>query len=135
MILCLIVIFFLMIRRPPRSTRTDTLFPYTTLFRSRCPSRRRGPRYRRGAPREPSSAPPSARRQGSRWGSVAGCRRYRELAPSASRRGSFSFRDSQLPDHSWPSRPLVLPFPALDPVGLTPCFAATPLAPKPHLPQ
>src|SRR3546814_12620112 len=29
-----------MIRRPPRSTRTDTLFPYTTLFRSvefRCP--------------------------------------------------------------------------------------------------
>src|SRR3546814_17930789 len=29
-----LVIFFLMIRRPPRSTRTDTLFPYTTLFRS-----------------------------------------------------------------------------------------------------
>src|SRR3546814_3442140 len=28
------LIFFLMIRRPPRSTRTDTLFPYTTLFRS-----------------------------------------------------------------------------------------------------
>src|SRR3546814_17486542 len=28
--------FFLMIRRPPRSTRTDTLFPYTTLFRSFC---------------------------------------------------------------------------------------------------
>src|SRR3546814_13439746 len=31
---CFIRIFFLMIRRPPRSTRTDTLFPYTTLFRS-----------------------------------------------------------------------------------------------------
>src|SRR3546814_10716282 len=30
----LIMFFFLMIRRPPRSTRTDTLFPYTTLFRS-----------------------------------------------------------------------------------------------------
>src|SRR3546814_782120 len=30
----LFVIFFLRIRRPPRSTRTDTLFPYTTLFRS-----------------------------------------------------------------------------------------------------
>src|SRR3546814_13901716 len=29
-----VVFFFLMIRRPPRSTRTDTLFPYTTLFRS-----------------------------------------------------------------------------------------------------
>src|SRR3546814_19434507 len=27
-------VFFLSIRRPPRSTRTDTLFPYTTLFRS-----------------------------------------------------------------------------------------------------
>src|SRR3546814_6109753 len=26
--------FFLMIRRPPRSTRTDTLLPYTTLFRA-----------------------------------------------------------------------------------------------------
>src|SRR3546814_15239219 len=29
--------FFLMIRRPPRSTRTDTLVPYTTLFRSHRP--------------------------------------------------------------------------------------------------
>src|SRR3546814_8570181 len=32
--LCFMFFFFLMIRRPPRSTRTDTLFPYTTLFRS-----------------------------------------------------------------------------------------------------
>src|SRR3546814_6096229 len=32
--LCFVFFFFLMIRRPPRSTRTDTLFPYTTLFRS-----------------------------------------------------------------------------------------------------
>src|SRR3546814_5087965 len=31
----MLFVFFLMIRRPPRSTRTDTLFPYTTLFRSR----------------------------------------------------------------------------------------------------
>src|SRR3546814_11606804 len=31
-----LVFFFLSIRRPPRSTRTDTLFPYTTLFRSLC---------------------------------------------------------------------------------------------------
>src|SRR3546814_12791183 len=30
-----LLFFFLMIRLPPRSTRTDTLFPYTTLFRSR----------------------------------------------------------------------------------------------------
>src|SRR3546814_19754513 len=38
LIVTLLVLFFvfcfLMIRRPPRSTRTDTLFPYTTLFRS-----------------------------------------------------------------------------------------------------
>src|SRR3546814_15707881 len=32
-----VFVFFLMIRRPPRSTRTDTLFPYTTLFRSAAP--------------------------------------------------------------------------------------------------
>src|SRR3546814_18501371 len=43
-LLCVLVLFFffLRIRRPPRSTRTDTLFPYTTLFRSR----RRAPRRR-----------------------------------------------------------------------------------------
>src|SRR3546814_8877354 len=35
-----------MIRRPPRSTRTDTLFPYTTLFRSAGAGwRRRGARF------------------------------------------------------------------------------------------
>src|SRR3546814_15609775 len=28
------IVFFLVLRRPPRSIRTDTLFPYTTLFRS-----------------------------------------------------------------------------------------------------
>src|SRR3546814_17531601 len=31
------LVFFLLIRLPPRSTRTDTLFPYTTLFRARLP--------------------------------------------------------------------------------------------------
>src|SRR3546814_13890212 len=35
------LLFVLMIRRPPRSTRTDTLFPYTTLFRS--PERKADP--------------------------------------------------------------------------------------------
>src|SRR3546814_5882134 len=35
--------FFLIIRRPPRSTRTDTLFPYTTLFRSVTINRIAGP--------------------------------------------------------------------------------------------
>src|SRR3546814_20213801 len=42
----LLFVFFLMIRRPPRSTRTDTLFPYTTLFRS--------PRGFRAVPADPS---------------------------------------------------------------------------------
>src|SRR3546814_14074717 len=31
---CFYIFFYLLFRRPPRSTRTDTLFPYTTLFRS-----------------------------------------------------------------------------------------------------
>src|SRR3546814_14607223 len=35
------LVFFLMIRRPPRSTRTDTLLPYTTLFRSHVVVRQR----------------------------------------------------------------------------------------------
>src|SRR3546814_2432182 len=45
--------FFLMIRRPPRSTRTDTLCPYTTLFRS----------HRARAVRPDAAAAPSARRR------------------------------------------------------------------------
>src|SRR3546814_5815899 len=54
-----------MIRRPPRSTRTDTLFPYTTLFRS------------------PAASPPTGRRQGSRRrpGSIS-----RRSAPKGRRR-------------------------------------------------
>src|SRR3546814_9927553 len=48
----LFVFFFLMIRRPPRSTRTDTLFPYTTRFRSDGGQQRRGRRQpRRAFPR------------------------------------------------------------------------------------
>src|SRR3546814_17005261 len=41
-----LIFFFLMRLRPPISTRTDTLFPYTTLFRS-MPGRGDRPRYRR----------------------------------------------------------------------------------------
>src|SRR3546814_9781669 len=47
-----------MIRRPPRSTRTDTLFPYTTLFRSRACGRAAGP--------VPGSSPPRPRARRSR---------------------------------------------------------------------
>src|SRR3546814_9030846 len=53
-------IVFLMIRRPPRSTRTDTLFPYTTLFRS---SGRKAVHWSGG-----SNLRPSARRGGNRPG-------------------------------------------------------------------
>src|SRR3546814_15065105 len=38
----IVLCFFLMRRRPPRSTRTDTLFPYTTLFRSKYDTGGRG---------------------------------------------------------------------------------------------
>src|SRR3546814_6720772 len=51
-----------MIRRPPRSTRTDTLFPYSTLFRSAAaafraapPGRRRGDGDRRGDAAQPGA--------------------------------------------------------------------------------
>src|SRR3546814_3883471 len=62
------VFFFLMIRRPPRSTRTDTLFPYTTLFRSPPGSSRRRAR----------PSPPSPR-----W--TGRCRRVRGGVDSTSR--------------------------------------------------
>src|SRR3546814_8658327 len=51
-------IFVLMIRRPPRSTRTDTLFPYTTLFRSD-----RGPPRARTASRVRHRGHPVLRRR------------------------------------------------------------------------
>src|SRR3546814_9004510 len=57
-----------MIRRPPRSTRTDTLFPYTTLFRSARVTKDR-PHGRRPSPHGPSGdrpTPGGRRRSGSR---------------------------------------------------------------------
>src|SRR3546814_18502544 len=61
--------FFLMRRRPPRSTLTDTLFPYTTLFRSE-PARRKGyPAARCPAHRQHGGGHPqrhSDRRRGER---------------------------------------------------------------------
>src|SRR3546814_1238084 len=46
-----------MIRRPPRSTRTDTLFPYTTLFRSTPPPRSSSPPAPIPSPMPPRSPP------------------------------------------------------------------------------
>src|SRR3546814_9441324 len=54
-----------MIRRPPRSTRTDTLFPYTTLFRSRVRSDQLSaePAHRRAdAPADQQSNPEPSKR-------------------------------------------------------------------------
>src|SRR3546814_6561355 len=57
-----------MIRRPPRSTRTDTLFPYTTLFRSLDRGRPgRTQALQRVADRQ-SAARPQAQRRGQRRG-------------------------------------------------------------------
>src|SRR3546814_9446150 len=61
--------FFLMIRRPPRSTRIDTLFPYTTLFRSNRSSGRRGPptrdcRARSAGPSRRGATPSSSSHAG-----------------------------------------------------------------------
>src|SRR3546814_14396600 len=64
--------FFLMIRRPPRSTRTDTLFPYTTLFRSRAHARRL--RRRRG-PEQDRALPPRPARRAQRRGVLRAHRR------------------------------------------------------------
>src|SRR3546814_20976201 len=97
--------FFLKIRRPPRSTRTDTLVPYTTLFRSddRAADRggrkrdpqRRAPRHgdagaadRRGGPSGLPLRPPRHRRQRRRK------RRLRRERPRHRR------RDSRLPRRS-----------------------------------
>src|SRR3546814_9202931 len=57
-------LFFFIILRPPRSTRTDTLFPYTTLFRSPSSAcRRKSPEtLGRAQPPEPTYLPPCTRK-------------------------------------------------------------------------
>src|SRR3546814_12216699 len=63
--------FFLMILRPPRSTRTDTLFPYTTLFRRDRPGR--APRRHPGDCRGEAPRHPRQRRRGGRRAPAAAC--------------------------------------------------------------
>src|SRR3546814_5113247 len=53
-----------MIRRPPRSTHTDTLFPYTTLFRSTCRSTQQSSRRLDSIAGMPFTGMPSAQRGG-----------------------------------------------------------------------
>src|SRR3546814_5003394 len=71
-----------MIRRPPRSTRTDTLFPYTTLFRS--PARPEPPARRR-RPRQPAAAAPVGKHH--RRGEAAGAGRAAADRRTAQRAG------------------------------------------------
>src|SRR3546814_11195109 len=77
-----------MIRRPPRSTRTDTLFPYTTLFRSRPRLLRRG---------QPTSWPKPPRRSGRCAGSHhPNCHRARRRWRREDRAG-FHWREQAAP--------------------------------------
>src|SRR3546814_9562113 len=87
--MCLSVfVFFLMIRRPPRSTRTDTLFPYTTLFRS---AQWPGSKY--GLPLIPAIAGPRIMT----WGQTAGSQKAG--ASHADRWGSAGKAEAPSPGH------------------------------------
>src|SRR3546814_3585559 len=76
-----------MIRRPPRSTRTDTLFPYTTLFRSA------GRRHRRRGPTPELRVRP---RGGLRLGDRHGCARFR----GGPRTGAGQYRAHRSEEHT-----------------------------------
>src|SRR3546814_16061919 len=69
--MCVVCVFFLMKRLPPRSTRTDTLFPYTTLFRSgqghgEATQSRQGRRKREGKEGQAKRGGEAAARSGER---------------------------------------------------------------------
>src|SRR3546814_9900279 len=89
-----------MIRRPPRSTRTDTLFPYTTLFRSRgTPDLHRAHRtVRHGQKLDParSAAPPCR--------SLSRARRLGRGAPSARAAQGHSLESDLAQDQPRPAR-------------------------------
>src|SRR3546814_9253855 len=75
--------FFLMIRRPPRSTRTDTLFPYTTLFRSALHGAAVRARFRTGEAADSRAALPRAAGAGRPTGAVARSRWFPAHHPHA----------------------------------------------------
>src|SRR3546814_4217925 len=87
------IFLFIMERRPPRSTRTDTLLPYTTLFRSRehgVAHTRRRPR-RRGLGAAGADGLPG-RPHSSRWPAGAVERHHAEPAARCRRRGAGAGR-------------------------------------------
>src|SRR3546814_1075536 len=97
-------LFFLMILRPPRSTRTDTLFPYTTLFRSRAGRAPRG--WNGGPPRIPLPgggqplAGPDARGDGARRQQPARHGLQRTHRGNGSRHGRQDRDVPGAPDHA-----------------------------------
>src|SRR3546814_1779435 len=95
-----------MIRRPPRSTRTDTLFPYTTLFRS---AHGVGPgrqlRLQQGL--RPALERLQPVRQGLRGGD------QQERLPLHARRAALGAADGQLPLLTHPEAPMLLHVPAI----------------------
>src|SRR3546814_4358847 len=109
-----IFFFFLMIRRPPRSTRTDTLFPYTTLFRStrshraksRCPSGQAFSRWvsrlrstrTETEERPPSTPKPTSAQSGVRPPSTLRRRRFRLVATEVGDRAAPAFGGARLAD-------------------------------------
>src|SRR3546814_3515728 len=74
-------VFFLMIRRPPISTRTDTLFPYTTLFRSRRRRARRRGRDQASSPTVDRTSPPAVSVRSSSPGCTSAGDRTRRPSP------------------------------------------------------
>src|SRR3546814_18968665 len=80
--MCYFAFVFLMIRRPPRSTRTDTLFPYTTLFRSLFLSNR--------AHSHVDPAPAKGKCEGEDWGGAVA---ISHLLPAPVPRPIFAPRD------------------------------------------
>src|SRR3546814_2170978 len=92
------VFFFLMIRRPPRSTRSDTRFPYTTLFRAR-----RAGADRRGVGAGAVAEGSARQMEGVRQGHRAGRERQERLshpdpvAPAGKAGGDARGRAAALP--------------------------------------
>src|SRR3546814_10174588 len=87
-------VLFLMIRRPPRSTRTDTLFPYTTLFRSRA-----APDVRRHRRLSPVAARGLARRDRRRARHGSDTAEVQARTPAARRDGAVA-RQRRTPPRS-----------------------------------
>src|SRR3546814_11852827 len=85
---------FLMIRRPPRSTRTDTIFPYTTLFRSAEAAGGDGAARAAGARRGGGGARPAADPRGAPGAHGHG--RWRRALPAEPRRGDLDRKSTRL---------------------------------------